>query len=209
MDKSQNLVVLRGTVKTQPELFYEIFGKKFLRMEISSLRKSGTSDIIPVIISEKILPEEITINSYIELSGRVQTFNKKDEKANKNRTIVSVFAEEIIDCGTQIDSIFDDLDDLNEVDFVGYICKEPTYRVTPGGREVSDLTIAVNRKYGKSYYIPCVLWGRSARWSKTFSIGDCISLHGRFQSREYVKRIDGIQKTMTAYEISALQVDIL
>lgn len=209
MDKSKNSVILRGTVKTQPEFSYETFGERFLKIELSSERKSGTEDIIPVIISEKIIPENITVGSYLEVSGRIQTYNKQTVAIGEHKTIVSVFVEEIMDCGKEIDQILNDLDDLNEVELVGYICKKPIYRTTPGGREVADVLLAVNRSYGRSYYIPCICWGRNARWASNLSEGDCLSLSGRFQSREYVKHLEEGDKTMTAYEVSASKIDIV
>jgi len=86
----------------------------------------------------------------------------------------------------------------------GFLCKQPTYRHTPHGREIADVMLAVNRQYGKSDYIPCILWGRNAYFVKDLKAGSSLRVAGRIQSREYNK--NGERKT--AYELSVNLVEL-
>ena len=141
--------------------------------------------------------------SYILIKGRLRSYNRHDE--DKNRLILSVFVMEFSlseDVGVECD--------LNSISLDGYICKEPKYRETPLGREIADVFLAVNRRYGKSDYIPCICWGRNARYVSTLEAGTHLKLSGRIQSREYEKKLaDGTIDVRTAYEVSVSKIEVV
>lgn len=182
-----NRIIISGTVEESPEFSHEMYGKKFYRFFISSERISGVSDVIPVLISEVFL-EEIKVGERIGVDGGIRTYNKR------GKLEINVTAKEL----------FFPLDhDENYVEIDGYLCKAPTYRETPFGREISDLLIATNRPYGRSDYIPSIVWGRYARKTSKKAIGTRIFAKGRIQSREYIKKLDnGEIETRVAYELS-------
>lgn len=192
-----NQVTVMGTIVSDFTYSHEIFGEKFYTMDVAVERLSGTMDNIPVVISERLIDVEQDYKGYlISVNGQFRSYNRHEEI--KTRLILSVFAREVefveaLDIGSQSNLIYLD----------GYICKEPIYRKTPLGREIADLLVAVNRPYGKSDYIPCICWGRNARFASDLKQGNRISVQGRIQSREYTKRIDEetTEKRM-AYEVS-------
>lgn len=192
-----NQATVMGTIVSDFTYSHEIFGEKFYTVDVAVERLSGTMDNIPVVISERLIDVEQDYNGYlISVNGQFRSYNRHEE--NKTRLILSVFAREVefleaLFIGSQSNSIY-----LN-----GYICKEPVYRKTPLGREIADLLIAVNRPYGKSDYIPCICWGRNAVFASDLKQGDHITVQGRIQSREYMKRIDEeTTEKRVAYEVS-------
>ena len=171
-------------------------------VDVSVNRLSNFVDIIPVMVSERIV--DVTENydgRLIYVQGQFRSYNRHEEK--KNRLVLSVFAREL-------EFIEEESDELksNQIYLDGYICKEPIYRKTPLGREIADLLIAVNRSYGKSDYIPCICWGRNARFASGFEVGSHVEIWGRIQSREYVKKIneDETEKRI-AYEVSVSKIE--
>ena len=157
MRAENNKVELTGTIITEPEFNHEVFGEGFYNMHLKVDRLSGTADIIPLIISERLinLNDKYT-GTAVNVSGVYSSYNKHEEK--RNRLLLYVFVCEIEKANPGEHT------DLNKIQLDGYVCKEPIYRKTPLGREIADLLIAVNRSYGKSDYIPCVVWGRNARF---------------------------------------------
>ena len=136
------------------------------------------------------------------LSGGLFLQTTRHEE-KKNRLVLSVFAREL-------EFIEEESDELksNQIYLDGYICKEPIYRKTPLGREIADLLIAVNRSYGKSDYIPCICWGRNARFASGFEVGSHVEIWGRIQSREYVKKINENEtEKRIAYEVSVSKIE--
>lgn len=195
-----NAVVLAGEVVGVPVYSHEIYGEGFYVFDMSIPRTSGNVDIVPVMVSDRMCDiENIKLGDLYEVVGQFRSYNKHEEK--RNRLILSVFATEL----TPLNE--DEFAGENDIDLDGYVCKEPIYRKTPLGREIADILIAVNRAYGKSDYIPCITWGRNARFASTLEVGQRVQLKGRIQSREYVKKNDdGNEEIHTAYELSASQI---
>ena len=197
-----NQVTIMGKVATEFSFSHEVFGEGFYMVEVEVKRLSNSEDRIPLMISERLIDvtQDYT-GEYIMVHGQFRSYNRHEEK--KNRLVLSVFVREISFMeeepdGTKTNSIWLD----------GYICKEPIYRKTPLGREIADLLLAVNRPYGKSDYIPCICWGRNARYASGFEVGEHVQLLGRIQSREYVKRISDTEtEKRVAYEVSVSKLE--
>ena len=206
MDKifDNNTVEVAGEVVTEPEYSHEAFGERFYIFNISVKRLSGMLDTIPVTISERAINiSEIRVGKRFKIYGQFRSFNKHME--NEHRLILSVFARDIME-------LDDNQLDVNEnyIFLDGYICKEPIYRKTPLGREIVDMLIAVNRSYGKSDYIPCIAWGRNARYASGLGVGTHIKVCGRIQSREYTKRISETESEQRiAYEVSVSGIELV
>ena len=203
MRAENNKVELTGTIITEPEFNHEVFGDGFYNMHLKVDRLSGTADIIPLIISERLinLNDKYT-GTAVNVSGVYSSYNKHEEK--RNRLLLYVFVCEIEKANPGEHT------DLNKIQLDGYVCKEPIYRKTPLGREIADLLIAVNRPYGKSDYIPCIAWGRNARYASTFEVGGHIQIWGRVQSREYVKKINEEESEKhIAYEVSVSKLEYI
>ena len=197
-----NQVTIMGKVATEFSFSHEVFGEGFYMVEVEVKRLSSSEDRIPLMISERLIDvtQDYT-GEYIMVHGQFRSYNRHEEQ--KNRLVLSVFVREISFMeeepdGTKTNSIWLD----------GYICKEPIYRKTPLGREIADLLLAVNRPYGKSDYIPCICWGRNARYASGFEVGEHVQVLGRIQSREYVKRISDTEtEKRVAYEVSVSKLE--
>ena len=197
-----NQVTIMGKLATEFSFSHEVFGEGFYMVEVGVKRLSNSEDRIPLMISERLIDvtQDYT-GEYIMVHGQFRSYNRHEEQ--KNRLVLSVFVREISFMeeepdGTKTNSIWLD----------GYICKEPIYRKTPLGREIADLLLAVNRPYGKSDYIPCICWGRNARYASGFEVGEHVQLLGRIQSREYVKRISDTEtEKRVAYEVSVSKLE--
>ena len=199
-----NQVSMMGEIVSEFQFSHEVFGEGFYMVELAVNRLSNYSDYIPLMISERLIDtEQDYTGQLIRVSGQFRSYNRPEEK--KNRLVLSVFVREL----EFLDEI-DENEKTNQIFLDGYICKEPIYRKTPLGREIADVLLAVNRSYGKSDYIPCICWGRNARFASGFTVGSHIQIMGRVQSREYVKRVD--EETVehrVAYEVSVSKVDLL
>ena len=197
-----NQVTIMGKVATEFSFSHEVFGEGFYMVEVEVKRLSNSEDRIPLMISERLIDvtQDYT-GEYIMVHGQFRSYNRHEEQ--KNRLVLSVFVREI--------SFMEDEPDgtkTNSIWLDGYICKEPIYRKTPLGREIADLLLAVNRPYGKSDYIPCICWGRNARYASGFEVGEHVQLLGRIQSREYVKRISDTEtEKRVAYEVSVSKLE--
>lgn len=196
-----NHVELIGKVVSDAEYNHEVFKEKMYRVYLSIERNSGVADVIPVIIPEFLrTPDEIKSGSTLRIEGQYRSFNMHED--NKTHLILSVYA-------VDIEELDDSHKHMNRITLDGYICKAPTYRETPYGRQISDFLVASNRQYGKSDYIPCIAWGRNARRISGYEIGTHVSVTGRIQSREYKKKISETEfETKVAYEVSTTVVDI-
>ncbi|MCR5608028.1 MAG: single-stranded DNA-binding protein [Lachnospiraceae bacterium] len=199
-----NQVIMAGEVVKNFEFSHDVFGEGFYILEVSVSRLSDSYDVIPLMISERLIDvKQNYIGRFVEVSGQFRSYNRHDEV--RNRLVLSVFVREI--------SVFDSEDEIqkpNSIFLDGFICKEPVYRKTPLGREIADMLIAVNRPYGKSDYIPCICWGRNARYARNFEIGGHIQVWGRIQSREYQKRInDTDYERRVAYEVSVSKMEYI
>lgn len=195
-----NQAIANGEIVSGFEFSYETFGEGFYIVYLSSKRKSGAADIIPVMVSNRLVPtDENWTGNFVTVSGQFRSYNKHEN--GRSRLALSLFALSFdIEEETGKNNIFLD----------GYICKEPIYRNTPLGREIADLLIAVNRSYGKSDYIPCICWGRNARFASGFTVGSHVQIWGRIQSREYQKKKSETEhETRTAYEVSVSKINIM
>ncbi|MCH5257315.1 MAG: single-stranded DNA-binding protein [Lachnospiraceae bacterium] len=199
-----NQVTIMGEIVSDFVFSHEIFGEGFYMVDVRVDRLSESTDIIPVMASERLLDvTEDYMGMKISITGQFRSYNRHEEK--KNKLVLSVFAREI--------EFVDDIEEsvkTNQIFLDGFICKEPIYRKTPLGREIADLLLAVNRPYGKSDYIPCICWGRNARFASTFSVGSRCAIWGRIQSREYMKKIaeDQLERRV-AYEVSVSKLEII
>ena len=198
-----NQVVVMGEIVSGFSYSHEIFGEGFYMVDVQVARLSDSLDIIPVMVSERLVDvTEDYRGCAVVITGQFRSYNRHEEK--KNKLVLSVFAREI----DFVDEI-QECAKTNQIFLDGYICKEPVYRKTPLGREIADLLLAVNRPYGKSDYIPCICWGRNARYAAGFSVGDRCLVWGRIQSREYMKKLseEDLEKRV-AYEVSVSKLDV-
>lgn len=199
MKELNNKVTIAGEVMSPYVYSHEVMGEKFYTTVVKSERLSGTMDLIPVMISERLIsPTMDDTGAFAEISGEFRSYDDKENGKSK----LSVFAQNI--------SFLEDSKNVNDIEIVGYVCKRPTYRSTPLRREITDIRLAVNRSYRKSDYIPCIVWGRNARFAENLSVGTKLKLRGRIQSREYYKKIsDNELETRTAFEMSVSRLEVL
>ena len=199
-----NQVSIMGKIATGFTFSHQVFGEGFYVMDLIVKRLSDSEDRIPVMVSERLV--DVTqdyVGEYIEISGQFRSYNRHEEK--HNRLVLSVFAREVRFIGSEEDAL-----PTNQIFMDGYICKPPVYRKTPLGREIADVLLAVNRPYGKSDYIPCICWGRNARYASAFTVGGHVLIWGRIKSREYVKKLGENQtERRTAYEVSVSKLEYL
>lgn len=193
-----------GTVCSELTFSHMIYGERFYLFQIKIPRLSENFDIINVTVSERFFTTiEPKLGDFLCVEGQFRSYNNFTDVGN--RLILTIFAREI----EYADNI-DDIKNPNEICLCGYICKTPIYRTTPFQREICDILLAVNRSYNKSDYIPCIAWGRNAKYAGCLDVGDHLKIWGRIQSREYQKRIDDENFiTKTAYEISISKLEII
>ncbi len=199
--QNNNCVSLVGTVGGEFKFSHEVYCEKFYNFSLETPRLSGNCDVIVVTVSEQLLHSKcIKVGDKVCITGQFRSYNNNSPCGNK--LILTVFAKEIAHasaekiCGC-----------INEISLTGYVCKPPIFRITPFGREITDLLIAVNRTYNKSDYIPCIAWGRNAKSASLLGVGDKVVIQGRVQSREYQKKLcDSSCITKTAYEVSISKI---
>ena len=191
---NNNIVYLTGKITGEPKYSHSVFGEGFYETHVEVERLSSQKDIIPVTVSERLLDEGgFEDGSQVSIEGQFRSYNKLID--GKSKLMLTVYVRDITDDEYSLNS--------NRIERTGYVCKPPVFRTTPFKREIADVLVAVNRAYNKSDYIPCIAWGRNARFAAKLEVGDKISLSGRIQSREYQKVLEsGEQETRTAYEIS-------
>ena len=199
-----NQVSIAGEVVSDFVFSHEVFGEGFYMMEVSVRRLSDSCDVIPLLISERLVDVNQDYRGCcIRASGQFRSYNRHEEK--KNRLVLSVFVRELEFVEEEVENA-----KTNQIFLDGYICKAPVYRKTPLGREIADILLAVNRPYGKSDYIPCICWGRNARFASGFEVGGHTQIWGRIQSREYMKKIDEEEsERRIAYEVSVSKLEYL
>ena len=202
---TNNQVTIAGEVVSEFTFSHEVYGEHFYIVNIAVCRLSNSYDVIPVMVSERLI--DVTSDyrgCVLQVSGQFRSYNRHEE--NRNRLVLSVFAREAV-LASQED---EDEQNPNHIFLDGYVCKHPVYRKTPSGREIADVLLAVNRPYGKSDYIPCICWGRNARFADKFEVGSHIQIWGRIQSREYQKKIaeDQYEKRV-AYEVSVSKLEYI
>ena len=202
---TNNQVTIAGEVVSEFTFSHEVYGEHFYIVNIAVCRLSNSYDVIPVMVSERLI--DVTSDyrgCVLQVSGQFRSYNRHEE--NRNRLVLSVFAREAV-LASQED---EDEQNPNHIFLDGYVCKHPVYRKTPLGHEIADVLLAVNRPYGKSDYIPCICWGRNARFADKFEVGSHIQIWGRIQSREYQKKIaeDQYEKRV-AYEVSVSKLEYI
>lgn len=189
-----NKVYLCGTVHSEPKYSHELYGEGFYEFVLKVPRLSNQCDYIPVTVSERLMSDtDISEGATVALNGQFRSYNKMENM--KSKLMLTVFVRDFVE---RIEG-----QNPNTVELSGYICKDPVYRTTPFNREICDLLLAVNRAYNKSDYIPCIAWGRNARFVRDIEVGQKICVYGRIQSREYTKKITETESEVrTAYELS-------
>ena len=205
-----NHIILVGKITDEKKFSHEIYGEKFYTFDLSVPRLSGNADIIPVTISERLFKEEdLVVDKKVKITGQFRSYNSYENE--RNRLILTVFAKDIEFLPNQEEEIVASKDLVsNEVVLTGYICKTPIYRQTPFGREIADILLAVNRAYNKSDYIPCITWGRNARYCSKMEVGTEVKVVGRVQSRAYEKKHeDGTVEQKIAYEVSISNLEVI
>lgn len=204
-----NILTLVGKITDEKKFSHEIYGEKFYSFSLEVPRLSGNSDIIPITISERLFKDEdLVAGKNVKITGQFRSYNSYEQ--DKNRLILTVFAKDIefLNDNEELKASKDFIS--NEVTLIGYICKSPIYRETPFGREISDILLAVNRAYNKSDYIPCIAWGRNARFCSKMPVGTEVKIVGRVQSRSYDKKHeDGTVEKRTAYEVSVSNLELV
>ncbi len=197
-----NQVTIIGEVASEFTFSHEVFGEGFYMVDVLVKRLSNSDDRIPLMISERLIDvSQDYTGEYIMATGQFRSYNQHEEK--KNRLVLSVFVREVSFVEEELDGA-----KTNSILLDGYICKRPIYRKTPLGREIADLLLAVNRPYGKSDYIPCICWGRNARFASGFEVGEHVQVLGRIQSREYVKKLSETEsEKRIAYEVSVSKLE--
>lgn len=198
-----NNITVSGEIVSEAVFNHEVFGEKFYLISLKVNRLSETDDIIPLMVSDRLVDlSTLELGKTITVDGQLRSYNKHEE--TRNRLILSVFARNI-----EFAEENATVSNHNNIFLDGYVCKQPIYRKTPLGREICDVLVAVNRPYGKSDYIPCICWGRNARFADGFQVGDRIKVNGRLQSRTYIKKIDeNTTEEKTAYEVSVSKVEL-
>ena len=198
-----NNVKINGIIITDFTFSHEVCGERFYMVDVEVKRLSEQVDIIPIMVSERLIDvHEDYIGRSVEVTGQFRSCNRHE--GNRNRLMLYIFAREFnltkeLDCAK-----------TNQIFLDGYICKAPIYRKTPLGREIADILLAVNRPYGKSDYIPCISWGRNARFASSFTVGTRVRIWGRVQSREYTKKISETEcEKRVAYEVSVAKVKVM
>lgn len=195
-----NNVYLCGKIVEEPRYTHNVYGEGFYETALSVERLSDQCDVIPLTVSDRLLQDStFEVGNIVCVTGQFRSYNKMTE--GKSKLMLTVFVRDILE--------YDPEKNPNQIELTGYICKEPIYRVTPFRREIADVLVAVNRAYNKSDYIPCISWGRNARFASGLSVGTKISLTGRIQSREYQKVLSsGEAETRVAYEISVNRISL-
>ena len=205
-----NHITLVGKVTSEKRFSHEIYGEKFYIFDLSVPRLSGNADNIPITISERLLiDEDLAIGKNIIIEGQFRSYNSFENE--RNRLVLTVFAKEIKFAENQEEEFKPTKENTsNEVILDGFICKKPIYRKTPFGREIADVLLAVNRAYNKSDYIPCIAWGRNARFCENIPVGTEVRIVGRVQSRQYEKKYeDGTSEMKIAYEVSVASLEVI
>ena len=194
-----NKVFLVGVVKSNPVFSHEIYGEGFYNIMLKVERLSKNFDLIPITVSERLLTNNFKIETKVAVKGQFRSYNKSEN--GKSHLYLTVFVREVMEVDESMNP--------NIIELTGFVCKEPIYRTTPFKREICDVLLAVNRAYNKSDYLPCIAWGRNARFIKNIEIGKRVNIIGRIQSREYQKKDENNEVTIkTAYEISISKIRV-
>ena len=193
----RNTVELCGALAAAPRFSHLSRGERFFIFPVETRRLSGAVDTINVVSREALLAAlRIEEAERLCVQGELRSFNNRREEGPK--LVITVFARAL--------SLAGGGEDVNSITLRGALCKPPVLRVTPMGRDICDLMLAVNRRCGRSDYLPCICWGARARAAALYGVGDAVELTGRVQSRQYIKLIEGEPVEKTAYEVSASEI---
>ena len=197
-ESAANRAYLSGIIAVPPVYSHEVYGEGFYELHIAVERLSDSRDVLPVTVSERLMEgRDFSVGSELAVIGQFRSYNKIAD--GRSKLMLTVFARELIEP--------DLAQNPNCVELTGYVCKQPIYRTTPFKREICDILLAVNRAYNKSDYIPCIAWGRNARFVKNIPVGERVCVSGRIQSREYQKKLDDLNfETRVAYEVSVSKI---
>ena len=198
-----NQIKLIGTIVSDKSFSHEVYGEGFYSFDLEVPRLSDTSDVIPVIVSERLIAGfDFHVGQKVVVDGQYRSYNNMENE--KNKLVLTVFVKEI-----RLQTEEDANVNSNEIILNGFICKKPIYRTTPFGREIADILLAVNRAYNKSDYIPCIAWGRNARFCQSLEVGKSVKVWGRIQSRQYEKKLEnGNSEIRRAYEVSVSKMEL-
>ena len=203
-----NKIYVSGRVVSNLKYSHEVYGEGFYNFSLEVARLSNIFDVLPVTISERLMNvSTFLVGAQAQIWGQIRSYNSYVESERKNRLLLTVFVRDLqkLNPGDPEDA---DRKNPNDVFLNGYICKPPTHRLTPFGREITDLLVAVNRSYNKSDYIPCIAWGRNSRYASGLDVGENIKIWGRMQSRDYQKKYeDGSIEDRVAYEVSIAKLE--
>ncbi len=200
-----NVVKVVGIVETEPQFSHEVYGEEFYNFKLRIKRLSDMYDILVVTVSERLIDRGlIQVGELFEIKGQIRSYNNYTSDIRENKLVLNVFARDIALLNK------DDLErHNNEVEIIGFICKDPVHRSTPFGREITDVLIAVNRHYNKSDYIPCIVWGKNAKFVSKLEVGTKLKVWGRLQSRVYQKKLEnGETIEKNAFELSISKLEL-
>lgn len=196
MDETRNDLLLRGTAAAEPAFSHENHGQRFYRFPLSVRRLSGQADVLQVIATGEQLSHLLPLTGRrLEIQGQLRSFNNKSGQGS--RLVISAFTRLLVETAGE---------DVNIIELKGAICKPPVLRRTPLGRCICDMMLAVNRRYGRADYLPCIAWGQVAMVTGQLPVGSTLALEGRIQSRVYTKVVDGVPQERTAYEVSIMRL---
>ena len=196
MDETRNDLLLRGTAAAEPAFSHENHGQRFYRFPLSVRRLSGQADVLQVIATGEQLSHLLPLTGRrLEIQGQLRSFNNKSGQGS--RLVISAFTRLLVETEGE---------DVNIIELKGAICKPPVLRRTPLGRCICDVMLAVNRRYGRADYLPCIAWGQVAMVTGQLPVGSTLALEGRVQSRVYTKVLDGVPQERTAYEVSIMRL---
>ena len=196
MDETRNDLLLRGTAAAEPAFSHENHGQRFYRFPLSVRRLSGQADVLQVIATGEQLSHLLPLTGRrLEIQGQLRSFNNKSGQGS--RLVISAFTRLLVETAGE---------DVNIIELKGAICKPPVLRRTPLGRCICDMMLAVNRRYGRADYLPCIAWGQVAMDTGQLPVGSTLALEGRVQSRVYTKVLDGVPQERTAYEVSIMRL---
>ena len=196
MDETRNDLLLRGTAAAEPAFSHENHGQRFYRFPLSVRRLSGQADVLQVIATGEQLSHLLPLTGRrLEIQGQLRSFNNKSGQGS--RLVISAFTRLLVETAGE---------DVNIIELKGAICKPPVLRRTPLGRCICDMMLAVNRRYGRADYLPCIAWGQVAMVTGQLPVGSTLALEGRVQSRVYTKVVDGVPQERTAYEVSIMRL---
>ena len=196
MDETRNDLLLRGTAAAEPAFSHENHGQRFYRFPLSVRRLSGQADVLQVIATGEQLSHLLPLTGRrLEIQGQLRSFNNKSGQGS--RLLISAFTRLLVETAGE---------DVNIIELKGAICKPPVLRRTPLGRCICDMMLAVNRRYGRADYLPCIAWGQVAMVTGQLPVGSTLALEGRVQSRVYTKVVDGVPQERTAYEVSIMRL---